>query len=131
MSQALYLDSSAIVKTIIRERESAALRKALRPFRTHVTSTLARAEVLRAVRRSDLAAVGHAHRAMGRLVLLDVTGDLLEDAGMIDPADLRTLDAIHLAAARSLGSDLAALITYDARLAAAATHLGLPVVTPN
>jgi len=40
---------------------------------------------------------------------------------------LRTLDAIHLAAARLLGDDLAGIVTYDRRMTEAATGLGLEV----
>jgi predicted nucleic acid-binding protein len=43
---------------------------------------------------------------------------------------LRSLDAIHLATARLLGSDLDALVTYDNRLASAATEAGLAVLAP-
>lgn len=66
-----------------------------------------------------------------RVVLLKVTNTLLTDAGLLDPPTLRTLDAIHLTAAESLGDDLAAVITYDDRMAAAATRLGLPVQAPG
>lgn len=41
---------------------------------------------------------------------------------------LRSLDAIHVAAAQMLGDDLAELITYDRWVAEAARGLGLPVV---
>jgi predicted nucleic acid-binding protein len=44
---------------------------------------------------------------------------------------LRSLDAIHLAAARTLGDELTAVITYDERMAAAAGVLGLVAVSPR
>ena len=126
-----YLDSSALVKTVIREPESSALRRYLRSLPVHASSALATTEVLRAVRRADPAAIPKAHEALGRVVILELTDDLLHDAGLLDPPELRTLDAIHLAAAKALGGDLAAVVTYDERMASAATRLGLAVAGPT
>lgn len=125
-----YLDSSALVKTIVREPESAALRRFLRRVPVHASSSLATTEVVRAVRRADPVATARAREALGRIVILELTDDLLLEAGLLDPPELRTLDAIHLAAARTLGGDLAAVVTYDERMATAAAHLGLPVEAP-
>jgi hypothetical protein len=55
---------------------------------------------------------------------------LLDDAAELEGDDLRSLDAIHLAAARALGDALGELITYDRRMAAAARDLGLPTGAP-
>jgi uncharacterized protein len=55
----------------------------------------------------------------------------LDRAADLDPTELRSLDAIHLAAAASLGDDLAAVVSYDDRLLAAATSLGLPIATSS
>ena len=49
----------------------------------------------------------------------------------LDPSDLRSLDSIHLAAAASLGDDLAAVVTYDDRMLAAAISLGFPTASPS
>lgn len=131
MTATAYLDSSALVKTVIREPESAALRRFLRRFRIHASSGLARAEVLRAVRRADPTAVKGVHEVMERLLLIDVSEALLVEAGLLDPPELRTLDAVHLSAARALGADLAAVVTYDDRMAGAALNLGLPLEAPS
>lgn len=131
VADVVYLDSSAIVKTIIREAESTALRRFLRSHAVHASSSLARAEVLRAVRRSDPAAVRQAHAAMQRLLLVELTDTLLTDAGLLDPRLLRTLDALHLSAAKSLGPDLTSVVTYDARMAEAARGLGFAVEAPS
>jgi len=56
---------------------------------------------------------------------------LSDEAGILHPPDLRTPDAIHLATARSLGTNLGALVTYDHRLAGAAAWYGIPVVSPS
>jgi uncharacterized protein len=125
-----YLDSSAIVKVVIKEPESAALRRFLRRYTVHASSGLARAEVLRAVRRVDPAAVPRVHEALEKLVLVELTDELLTAAGMLEPPPLRTLDAIHLVSAQRLSPQLGGLVTYDQRMASAAVDLGFPVQTP-
>jgi uncharacterized protein len=127
----VYLDSSAIVKTIIEEPESPAVRGFLRDYPNRVSAELARAEVIRAVRRAEPRAVSRAYEVLDRLSLIGVSADLLEAAGLLDPPALRTLDAIHLAAARTLAGQLGAFVTYDARMQDAASELGLPVEAPR
>jgi predicted nucleic acid-binding protein len=56
---------------------------------------------------------------------------LLDTAGLLEPGVMRTLDAIHVATAMSLGDDLDAVITYDERMVEAARLVGLPVVSPR
>ena len=128
---ATYLDSSAIVKLAVREAESAALRRYLRRKEPLVSSALARSEVLRALRPAGDEAVARARHVLQRLDLVRVHDRLLNAAGLLGPADLRSLDAIHLATASELGEDLQALITYDQRMAAAAKQLGYRVVQPR
>lgn len=129
----LYLDSSALVKLIQRERESLALRRYLRGHRDDlkVTSTLARVELLRAVAIGGPTAVAHGRRLLGGLHQVDLTRQLLDDAATLAPGTfLRSLDAIHLATARAIGTDLQAVLTYDARMTAAATAIGIPTAAP-
>jgi len=71
-----------------------------------------------------------ARRQLANIDLIRVDDDLLARATDIEPPTVRSLDAIHLAAALSLGSDLAAIVTYDARMSTAAQALGLPVIAP-
>lgn len=130
VAQVAYLHSSAIVKTVVEEPESTALRRFLRDFELHASADLARAEVLRAVRRAQPSAVPRAFQALERLVLISLSETLLDSAGLLDAPNLRTLDAIHLAAARTLAAQLGALVTYDERMAAAAVTLGLPLESP-
>jgi predicted nucleic acid-binding protein len=130
MAEVAYLDSSALVKTVVRERESTALRRFLRTVPVHASSSLAVTEVLRAVRRSDAAATPKAQEVLRRIVVLALTDDVLLEAGLLDPPELRTLDAVHLAAAKALGDDLVAVVTYDERMAVAAERLGFPVAAP-
>jgi uncharacterized protein len=130
-ARATYLDSSAIVKLVVAEPESAALRRYLRPRRTLVSSTLAKAEVARALLPLGEPAVRRGREMLARLELIRVSDRILAAAGALLPAELRTLDAIHLATAQQLGSDLARMVTYDERLSAATTAIGLPVAAPR
>ncbi len=47
------------------------------------------------------------------------------------PADLRSLDAIHLVSAQLIGSDLRQVVTYDQRMLVAAQQLGLKPASPT
>jgi len=128
----LYIDSSALVKLVQVERESAALRRYLRRHRALVLTTcaLARVEVVRAVAPGGARAVALARRQLGRFHQMDLDRELLDRAaGLPTDHPLRSLDAIHLAAAQTLPA-LQAVVTYDTRMQAAARALGLPVDAP-
>lgn len=128
-----YLDSSAIVKFAVEERESAALQVWRRSVSTQavlITCELAVAEVLQAVRRVG----GNLDVALAHLDALEqlvIDRDLLLAAGRIEPVGIRTLDAIHLAAATATGEDLDGVVTYDERMADAAEALGLTALAPG
>lgn len=127
----LYLDSSALVKLVITEPESLALRRYLRRHPRRASCALARVEVLRAVRPQGPAALTRARRLLRRLNLVQIDDELLEAAVVLDPGVLRSLDAIHLAAAQVFGDDLTAVVTYDRRMATAAGLLDLKVDAPR
>lgn len=129
----LYLDASALVKLVQVESESAPLRRYLRRHRDdeRVTSALSRVEVVRAVLTGGPGAVAQARRVLGRLYLVPLDRALLDEAGTFGGGQaLRSLDAVHLAAARRVGPELRAVITYDRRMTEAAIALGLPVGAP-
>ncbi len=128
---ATYLDSSAIVKLVVAEPQSAALRKFLRRRRPLISSALARTEVLRAVLAEGHQGALRARGVLSRLDLVRVNDRVLEAAGALLPAELRSLDAIHLVTARQLGSDLGHVVTYDTRMLEAARLLGLPTAEPE
>jgi predicted nucleic acid-binding protein len=67
---------------------------------------------------------------LARVDLLRVNDRVLDAAGLLPPADLRSLDAIHLASAELLGSDMRSFVTYDDRLATAAASRGYRVIRP-
>jgi len=130
----IYLDSSALVKLVQQEDESDALRRYLRHHRAdqRVTSALARVEVVRAVLPGGPAAVARARRQLQRLDQVALTADLLDRAATLAPAQgLRSLDAVHLAAAQLIGGELRAVVTYDQGQADAADQLGLAVEAPS
>jgi predicted nucleic acid-binding protein len=127
------LDSSALVKLVLDEPESAALEAWLSgqaPLSV-TASDLGRVEVVRAVARADSAGVPRARTLLAGVDLVPVSRDLLDVAADLGPPSLRSLDALHLATALSLGSALDAFVVYDERLAQAATQAGLPVVAPS
>jgi predicted nucleic acid-binding protein len=129
----LYLDASALVKLVQTEAESAALRRYLRRHRAdqRVTSALSRVEVVRAVLAGGPDAVAKARRQLGRLYLVPLDRALLDDAATVGAGHvLRSLDALHLAAAKRLGPELRSVVTYERRMAEAATAVGLPAVAP-
>ncbi len=127
----VYLDSSALVKLVVTEPESTALREYLRDHPERVSSALARVEVWRALRRTGApkAALQRADQVLARVALVAMDDPLLRAAAGVAQPGLRSLDALHLATALSL-DDLDAVVTYDRRLDAAAAHAGLAVASP-
>lgn len=127
----VYLDSSALVKLVVAEPESAALRRYLRTQPRRASCGLARVEVIRAVRPHGAAVMTRARRLLRRLDLIRLDDELLDVAAAFDLGVLRSLDAIHLAAAQLLGEELTAVVTYDHRMATAASLVGIAVATPR
>jgi uncharacterized protein len=126
----VYLDSSALVKLVVAEGESSALTDHLRERPSRVSCALARVEVIRAVRAHGQPAVVRARQLLERISLLRLDDALLDQAATLDGTVVRSLDAIHLAAAQTLGHGLAEVITYDVRMADVARQIGLPVAAP-
>lgn len=133
----IYFDSSALLKFVKREKESAALRewRLAQPADVElVTSQLAELEISRTLLRAGVDhqrvpyVVGQAVRG---LFLVDVTSTVLTRARSYGIRRLGSLDAVHLAAADPFLGDLTAFVTYDAELPAAGHELGLPVLAPS
>ncbi|NGN70140.1 type II toxin-antitoxin system VapC family toxin [Streptomyces sp. A7024] len=131
----IYLDSCALVKLLVPEAETTALRTFLsaRAAEGHATSALAQTEVARTLIRADAdpEVADAAEDLLDRVLRIRVTDPILRAAGMFPIRRLRTLDAIHLASAEHLEQALTAFVTYDKRLAAAADARGLPVAAPG
>lgn len=128
---ATYLDTSALVKLVIEEPESAAVRRYLRRRRPLLSSALARTELLRAVLLEGEEGLTRAREVLTSVELVRVNDRILNAAGVLRPTDVRSLDAIHLATAQQLGSDLGVVVTYDDRMLAAAAGLGLMTRAPR
>jgi uncharacterized protein len=141
----IYLDTCALLKLVREDQDSAALGAFIdaRPDAQWFTSELARAELARTIRRLNhddkgklidgprlRAEFEYAESLWERLILIAVSTRMLNEAGEIEQPFLRTLDAIHLAAAASLRRSLAAFVTYDKKLAAAVQEAGLPALSP-
>jgi predicted nucleic acid-binding protein len=128
----VYLDSSALVKLVHTEDETPALRSYLRLHRSdrQITSTLARTELARAASLRGPATLTAARQLLRLTQQIDLDRPLLDAVGVLETVPpLRTLDAIHLASARTV-PELRSIVTYDRRMAAAAESLGLAVESP-
>jgi predicted nucleic acid-binding protein len=131
----IYLDSCALVKLVSPAPETVALERYLRSHadQRHVASALVRTEVRRALRRIEAPAklLGTADKLLAAVITISVSDELLDAAGQLAESGLRSLDAIHLATAQSLGAALTAFVTYDRRLLNAADRAGLPTAAPR
>lgn len=125
----LYLDASALVKLVVPERETDALTAFVGRQGVLTSSSLARVEVMLAVRQHGAAAIATGRSLVEQLDLVQLDDELLDMAAGID-MPLRSLDAIHVASALELGDTLEAFVTYDVQMTRAANALGLPVAAP-
>ncbi len=129
VSAPAYADASALVKLIVQEAESRELAKALRGERRVLSSEIAAVELdCAAHRRGVDPSVVEA--ALGLVALMPLDAAILRRARRRFARPLRALDAVHLATALALGSDLGAIYVYDAELAQAAVEEGLRVSAP-
>lgn len=125
-----YLDTSAFIKLVRSEPESSALRREL-AGRELLSSALLTVEGRRAARRYGELAVKRARTALTAITLVPLDEPILQTAVDLEPAELRSLDALHLATVLSLGEDLGRLFCYDVRLIDAAQALGIEVSQPR
>jgi len=126
-----YVDTSAAAKLLVEEAESDALAafldKALDDGDTIGSSLLLETELRRlgirlAIPQERVTLV------LERMALLVPDGDVFRNAGLLPDATLRSLDALHVAAALRWGAD--SVVTYDERQATAARSVGLSVASP-
>lgn len=130
--KAAYLDTSAFLKLLVTERESPALRRFLARWPERTSAVLLRTEAVRALRRAGYdSQVGAARRLLGTMRLIRLDEPLLDRASELEPREMRSLDAVHLGAALTIGSDLGVIVTYDQRLGDAARNRGISVSSPS
>ncbi|MGN6600177.1 MAG: type II toxin-antitoxin system VapC family toxin [Actinomycetes bacterium] len=127
----IYLDTSALLKLVVRETESSALRSWLAEADGPVvTSALTRVELVRAARRVGLQAAQDAVDVLAEVATVRLDDSVLATAAALAPPELRSLDAIHLGTATMLGPGVI-VVTYDPRMLEAAALAGLRVVAPG
>jgi uncharacterized protein len=102
-----------------------------RPDQPWVASALVEAELVRAVRMAEPADLIHIPAVLARLDMVEIDGIVRANAEAISPANVRSLDAIHLATALELATDLTGLVAYDKRLGEAAEAAGLTWIAPR
>jgi uncharacterized protein len=128
---ASYLDTSAFLKLVRSEPESHALRDELHTVEAElISSVLLFVEGRRAARRYGKLASIRADAALTTVTLLAMDQPIIEIAGELEPANLRSLDALHLATILSVGDEVERVYCYDSRLTGAARTLGIEVSEP-
>jgi hypothetical protein len=129
---AFYVDTSAFLKLVARETHSTAMRRFAETNDGNlVSSDLMRTEAIRTARRHSKTALAETRTRLEVLTIFSLTTEVFDRAAELDPAIMRTLDALHLASALTLGDELDGVLTYDLRMAdAVATH-GVRVISPG
>ena len=130
----IYLDSSAVVKLCRVEPQTAALTRWLGSQDgeiVRITSVLARIEAARAMLRVDPRSLANLPLVLAGMATMAIDEPVVAAATAFTEPRLRSLDAIHLASALRLASELTAFVAYDKRLAGAAQRFGLPVLAPE
>lgn len=131
MNNPLYLDTSGLAKLFLHESEGPALKAYLDDSEfTLVSSELAEIELIRTVARIEIEWIQRARDFLRGMVLLPITTSVRIRAGELFPGRTKTLDAVHLATALEIRSDLAGLLTYDNRMAELANEAGIVTLNP-
>lgn len=129
MKHLAYVDTSALIKLILTEPETPALRVALTEWPDVVASEILFIEAhrvgIRENRQADVKTL------LQGVTLLSLTPAIRQRAAMIGTGQLRTLDAVHLATAEALDDDLGVIFTYDTRMLDDGPLEGLPVRAPT
>ena len=130
---AWYVDTSAFFKLVQDEPYADALRAWVdrNPPTVLVSSELLVTEALRGAKRASLEVLELARIKLTALHICSLDASVFAHAAELDPAILRSLDALHLAAALTFGDELEGIVTYDGRLIEAAHLHGVSVVSPG
>jgi predicted nucleic acid-binding protein len=126
----IYIDSSAILKFIIKEAESEAVVSISRA--RFITSELSRVEVTRAILRYEPSALKVAENILDNFNYVKIDSQTLVQAERLpERINLRALDAIHIAVASKMALKINSILTYDKQMAKAAKALGFEVLSPT
>jgi uncharacterized protein len=132
MGNPVYLDTSALVKLVLHEEQSDDLRRFLDETSSQpASSEIAEVELLRAIARHDDQLTDRGLEILAQLVLLPLTPSMRIRASYLAPFALRSLDAIHVATALEIQTDLDCLVSYDERICRSASDVGIKVASPG
>ena len=125
-----YIDSSAIIKLIKPEKESAALIKKLP--RTLIASRISRVEVTRTIIRYEPDLLDETYDVFADIQMVPVEDAIITIAENLPQfIDLRSLDSLHIASALAIKNVLKGIITYDKEMVIAAEVLGFKTLSPG
>jgi predicted nucleic acid-binding protein len=126
----LYLDSSAVLKFIFSEPESAIAKKEIRGVL--YSSELVRVEVVRSVLRNEPELLERALDVLSKIHIIKIKSGIMVQAERLPShVKIRGMDAIHLASANILGRAGHTVVTYDRNMAKAAKALGFNIESPG
>jgi predicted nucleic acid-binding protein len=122
----VYLDTSAAVKLLVEEDESAALAEYLEQPDMEIMSCLLLETEMRRFAVRHVLPQAEVTAILDAISLYEMPRSLYYEAGILAGPHLRSLGALHLAAAVRLGADV--VVSYDSRMADAAADIGLDVL---
>jgi len=125
-----YMDSSAIMKLIKPEKESATLIKKLPP--SLITSRISRVEVARTIAKHEPDLLNTAYDVLADIQMIPVEDSIITIAENLPlHIDLRSLDSLHIASALHIRNALKGIITYDKEMVRAGVALGFNTMSPG
>lgn len=125
-----YLDTSAALKLVVDEPESDALARRIDREQPHLVACwLLETELRRAAHRAPALTQEAVSELLDGVSIYEVPSSVFREAGLLPGANLRSLDALHLAAAVRIGAEH--VVTYDTRMGDSARSLGLSVLAPS
>jgi predicted nucleic acid-binding protein len=134
----LYVDTSALLKLLVREAESAAVEQELVVWPNLATSIVTEVELPRAVARAredrpDAVIDGSLilQGVVASAAIIELSLEIVAAARSVGPIHVGALDAIHIASALSLKEGLAGVATYDIRMTDALRRLDITVLAPT
>ncbi|HEX4837944.1 MAG TPA: type II toxin-antitoxin system VapC family toxin [Solirubrobacteraceae bacterium] len=127
----VYIDTSALGRSLLEEPDKPAIERALEAFASRISSSLLRVELRRLGLSRDM--LDRVDPLLAGISLIPLDEQILTAAETLTPSTVATLDAIHLATAIRLSAtgELNALMTYDKQLADGARKHGITVLSPS